>query len=100
MVRKADGYYINLTTYTYPKGGIVNNKRNNVGLDYGISKNITTSDGEVFDYSIEETKRLKRLQRRILGKSKKGPNCFKYYSPIDKIFFTVICFIHIRSLRL
>ena len=32
-----------------------------IGLDFGIKTNITTSEGEKLDISIEESERLKKL---------------------------------------
>ena len=42
-------------------------------MDFGIKTNITTSEGEKFDVSIEESERLKKLQAK-LGNQKKGSN--------------------------
>lgn len=72
LIKKASGYYIKITCFRNQQ----NNRQTTnqvVGLDFGIKNNITTSDGEVFNCSIGETKRLKRLQRKI-AKSTKGSN--------------------------
>jgi putative transposase len=74
LMEKADGYYIKLTCFSFLKGEIVNEKKSDVGLDFGIKNNITTSDGEVFNCSIGETGRLKRLQRRMTKKVKGSNN--------------------------
>jgi putative transposase len=76
LVRKPSGIYIKLTAYKFI--GLKEDTKSRgtikeVGLDYGIKTNITTSDGEKFNISVEETDRLKRLQRRIF-KAKKGSN--------------------------
>lgn len=73
LLKKPSGYYIKITTYSTPKLEIKNERKSDVGLDFGIKHNVTTSDGEKFSWSIEETERLKRLQRRI-AKAKKGSN--------------------------
>ena len=44
-----------------------------IGLDFGIKTNITTSDGEKLDVSVEESERLKKLQAK-LERQKKGSN--------------------------
>ena len=35
-----------------------------IGLDFGIKTNITTSEGEKLDVSVEESERLKMLQKK------------------------------------
>lgn len=44
-----------------------------IGLDFGIKTNITTSEGEKLDVSVEESERLKMLQKK-LQRQKKGSN--------------------------
>lgn len=74
LIRKPDGYYIKLTTFHFPRGEVSNEvKKSAVGLDFGIQNNITTSEGEIFNVRIEESERLKRLQKKF-SKSKKGSN--------------------------
>ena len=51
-----------------------------VGLDLGIKKLITLSDGNVFDnnkYILKYEKRIKRLQRNLARKVKKSRNYYK-----------------------
>ena len=48
-------------------------KKKDVGLDFGIKDTIITSDGEKFKVNIEESERLKKLQRKF-AKTKKGSN--------------------------
>lgn len=45
-----------------------------IGLDFGIKTNITTSEGEKLDVSVEESERLKRLQRQLFRKIKGSNN--------------------------
>jgi len=72
LMKKPSGYYIRVTTYATPTQ-VENKERKDVGLDFGIRDHVTTSEGEKFNWSIEETERLKRLQRRFF-KAKKGSN--------------------------
>lgn len=75
LMKKSTGYYLIITTYSYIKGEIKSeNKKQAVGLDFGIKTHITTSEGEQFNLSIGETKRLKYLQRKLYRRSKKGSN--------------------------
>lgn len=74
MVKKPDGYYLKVTCFInkenfrdQPKNG------KEIGLDFGIKTNITTSEGEKLDVSVGESDRFKRLQRE-LSKRVKGSN--------------------------
>lgn len=83
LVKKADGYYLKVTAFINkenyheePKNG------KEIGLDFGIKTNITTSEGEKLDVQVGESDRLKRLQRE-LSRRKKGSN--NRYKTIQKI---------------
>lgn len=74
LMQEPNGYYIKLTTYQFPQGGLEQSeKKLAVGLDFGIKDNIVTSDGAIFNVSIAETDRLKRLQRKF-ARAQKGSN--------------------------
>ena len=74
LLQKPDGFYIKLITFQYQKIEIKQKeKKHSVGLDFGIQRNITTSDNEFMNVSVMESKRLKYLQRRF-AKTKKGSN--------------------------
>lgn len=45
-----------------------------IGLDFGIKSNITTSEGEKLDVSIQESDRLKTLQRELFRRVKGSKN--------------------------
>ena len=83
LLKKPDGYYLKVTCYIdknkIPKT-ITNGKE--IGLDFGIKTNITTSEGEKLDVSVEESERLKMLQKK-LQHQKKGSN--NRYRTIKKI---------------
>ena len=74
LLKKPDGYYLKVTCYidkdSLPKA-TTNGKE--IGLDFGIHTNITTSEGEKLDVSVEESERLKKLQAK-LENQKKGSN--------------------------
>lgn len=78
LLNKSDGYYLDITTYRdknmytsrqYIPGSVI-------GLDFGLSAAITTSEGEHLNLYVEETDRLKRLQKK-LSRQKKGSNNYK-----------------------
>lgn len=74
LVKKASGYYVKLTCFEFIKESTFSNEvKPDVGLDFGIKDSIITSDGKKFKVSIEESERLKKLQRKF-AKAKKGSN--------------------------
>ena len=83
LLKKPDGYYLKVTCYinkdSLPKA-TTNGKE--IGLDFGIHTNITTSEGEKLDVSVEESERLKMLQKK-LQRQKKGSN--RRYKTVKKI---------------
>lgn len=66
LLSKPDGYYIAITTYI-DNDKIIKKKRKPITLcvDMGCGNNFTTSEGEKLKYSVEETERLKRLERKL-----------------------------------
>lgn len=77
LLKKPSGYYIALTCYEFIKPEMLPKLTKEVGLDFGIKNNITTSDGEVFNVRVEETERLKRLQQKWRRQVKNSNNFYK-----------------------
>lgn len=74
LIKKASGYYVKLTCFEYIKPSVFSNTvKKDIGLDFGIKDSIITSDDVKFKVSIEESERLKKLQRKF-AKTKKGSN--------------------------
>jgi len=77
LVKKPTGFYIKLTCFENLNHDRINqvtqNQKSDVGLDFGIKTNITTSDNEKFDISIGESERLKGLQKKF-SRQIKGSN--------------------------
>ena len=78
LIRKPDGYYLKITTFTnkekyqeQPKNG------KEIGLDFGIKTTITTSEGEKIKISVEESERLKKLQKKMFRQVKGSNNRYK-----------------------
>lgn len=74
LIHKPDGYYLKVTCYfnkeNFPE---VKPTKGEVGLDFGIKTNITTSEGERIDISVGESEHLKVLQKK-LARQVKGSN--------------------------
>lgn len=78
LIKRPDGYYLKVTAYINKenfKETETNGKE--IGLDFGIKTNITTSDGEKLDVCVEESERLKRLQRKMSRQVKGSNNRYK-----------------------
>lgn len=85
LVRKADGYYLNVTTYT-DKKNFKEPKSNGreVGLDFGIKTSLVTSDEENINLCIEESDRLKKLQKKLARQVKGSDNRQKTINKIRR----------------
>ena len=85
LIKKPDGYYLKVTCYinkdSLPKA-TTNGKE--IGLDFGIKTNITTSEGEKLDVSVEESERLKLLQRKLQRQTKGSNNRYKTIKSIRR----------------
>ena len=85
LVKKPDGYYLKVTCFINkenfkekPKNG------REIGLDFGIKTNITTSEGEKLDVSIEESDRLKKLQKEMFRRARGSNNQHKTVKLIQR----------------
>ena len=63
----------NVLVYNRKKDAIENNGKE-IGLDFGIKTSITTSEGEKIDLHVEESDRLKRLQKELSRRVKGSKN--------------------------
>lgn len=77
LIQKPSGYYIKLTCFENITNKRIQKPIKEVGLDFGIKTNITTSDNEKFDICIEESERLKGLQRKLSRQIKGSNNRYK-----------------------
>lgn len=78
LLKKLDGYYLKVTAYINKenfKKTETNEKE--IGLDFGIKTNITTSEGEKLDVCVEESERLRKLQRQMFRRVKGSNNRYK-----------------------
>ncbi len=84
LIKKPDGYYIYLTCYI-DKNQIKQEKINKpIGIDFGIKHQLILSNGIKINYSIEETKRLKKLQKKLSRQQKGSRNYQKTKQQIQK----------------
>lgn len=82
IVKKASGIYIKISVLIPKQSMQRKSTGKTVGLDFGIKDNITTSDGEKFNCSVQESDYLKFLQRKL---SKKQKGSKRYYKCLNKL---------------
>ena len=85
LIKRPDGYYLKVTAYINKENfkEITTNGKE-IGLDFGIKTNITTSEGEKLDVCVEESDRLKRLQKQMSRRVKGSNNRYKTIKLIQR----------------
>ena len=71
LVRKPSGYYLHVTCYLLKEHFKKEHIAEAVGIDFGVSNKIILSNGLAIDFELHETRRLKKLHRK-LSRAKKG----------------------------
>ena len=71
------GYYMAITTFIDKCKLSFNKTEEEIGIDFGCSNTLNLSNGEKINVKIEETERLKRLQRKLTKKNKCSNNYYK-----------------------
>ena len=85
LVKKPDGYYLKVTAYINKENfKKIKTNGKEIGLDFGIKTSITTSKGDKLDVSIEESDRLKKLQRQMFRRVKGSNNRYKTIQLINR----------------
>lgn len=86
LVKRTDGYFLKVTAYINKENFKENVKKNHkeIGLDFGIKTSITTSEGEKLDIVVEESERLKKLQREMFRRVKGSNNRHKTIKLIQR----------------
>lgn len=71
LLMRPDGYYVNITTYIN-EDKIERKPKNDkvLGVDFGCRTSFTTSEGEKLKVSVEESGRIKHLQRQLVRQVK------------------------------
>ena len=83
LLNLPDGYYLAVTAFQN-KESETKKYKSPIGIDMGIKTSITVSDGRKFKVTVEETKRLKKLQRRIAKRKKGSNNRYKFRKLLRK----------------
>lgn len=82
LVRKPDGIYLHVTIYRNPEP--VTRKDQVLGIDFGLENNFILSNGLTVNTRLEETERLKFLQRKLARQEKGSNNWWKTKKSIQK----------------
>ena len=90
LIKKADCYYLKVTAYINKENYREKEKNGKeIGLDFGIKSNITTSEGEKIDVTVGESDRLKRLQREMFRRTKGSSNRSKTINQIQREYLKI-----------
>ena len=85
LIKRPDGYYLKVTAFINKENWkAIQTNRKEIGLDFGIKTSITTSEGEKLDVSVEESERLKKLQRELFRRVKGSNNRHKTIKLIQR----------------
>ena len=90
LIKRADGYYLKVTAYINKEN--LNKQETNgkeIGLDFGIKTNITTSEGKKLNVFVEESERLKKLQREMFRRVKGSNNRYKTIKKIQREYLKI-----------
>jgi len=71
LVKKPSGYFVYLTCYVKKEYFQRDKVRDAVGIDFGVANKLTLSNGLSVDFEVEESERLKRLQKKVSKKEKR-----------------------------
>ena len=83
LIHRADGYFLKVTCFINEENlELRETNGKEIGLDFGIKDTLTTSEGEKIDVLVEESERLKRLQKEMFRRVKGSNN---RYRTIQKI---------------
>lgn len=82
LIHRPTGYFVQLVVYVPKETKQTNGKT--IGIDFGCSISFTTSEGEKINVKIQESERLKRLQKKLSKKTKHSKNFNKTVKLIKK----------------
>lgn len=87
LIQKPSGYYLYVTCYENIDFRLVNiEKKEDLGLDFGIKNHITDSNGNTYNCTVEESECLKKLQRKLARQKKGSNNRYKTVLKIRKAY--------------
>lgn len=82
LLNTPQGYFVAITAYSATAKRKHNGQE--IGIDFGISTNITLSNGRQFHASVQESERLKKLQRKFAKQKKYSKRRYKTLQMIKR----------------
>ena len=70
LVRKGNDYFVHIATYTAKQERVV--PEASIGIDFGCETQLTFSNGVKVKFQVPPTKRLRRLDRKVMRRGKKA----------------------------
>lgn len=89
LVKKHGDFYLKVTTYQNKINNSITlgNTNSSIGIDFGINKQLTLSNGISIQYSIPINNKLRRLYKQFNKKEKYSHNWYKVLTKIEKEFY-------------
>jgi putative transposase len=84
LIKKPSGYYVYLTCYVKKEYFQRDKVWDAVGIDFGVANKLTLSNGLSIDFEVEESKRLKKLQKELARKGKVSRNREKVLKKLQR----------------
>jgi putative transposase len=84
LIKKPSGFFVYLTCYAKKEHFERDKVRDAVGIDFGVANKLTLSNGLSIDFEVEESKRLKKLQKELARKKKGSKNRVKVQKKIQR----------------
>ena len=82
LLKRPSGYYVQFVCYVPKETKQYTNQT--IGVDFGCETSFTLSNGEKLQASVQESDRLKRLQRKLNRKTKGSKNWCKCKKQLNK----------------
>lgn len=86
LLLKPSGYYIAITVMVSIKEKPQYDKSTVIGIDMGCSNSFTLSDGRKFSFNVEESERVKSIQRKLANAKKGSNNRWKLKKQLRKAY--------------
>jgi putative transposase len=84
LIKKPSGFFVYLTCYIKKEHFQQDKVRDAIGIDFGVANKLTLSNGLSIDFEVEESKRLKKLQKELARKKKGSKNRVKVQKKIQR----------------
>ena len=84
LIHRGTGYFVQFVCYV-PKENKIKEKINEtIGIDFGCSTDFTLSNGEKINAKVQESERLKRLQKKQARQTKGSKNWYRTVGQVRK----------------